>query len=214
MQAPKIEIVRGHFTLAVALSQKHLVTAMEGIVEELVVLKDSLVKMLESSEALKPMISSDLDQEKVNLSTLKNLYTKHGTSQDGQKFYVTFNKSRALKTLAEKFFKDAEDLFGTPSAKALCPSVFSNLTNCKSNLGAMDMQSAKMAIANLTSLTSLFRPLNTGETRNVLTNKCLKGFVSMTLKPSKAFLQVLSQHATPDIYALFTKMYNDAAPKS
>lgn len=135
------------------------------------------------------MIKSDLDSpDTMKSETLKDLHKSHGSSPESQQVYVMFNKIRALKNLGEKLFIDADAVFGQSSSKAMCPKVFESVTSCKQHLGAIEMQDAQRAIANLTSLTSLYRTLQPGETQNVLANKALRGFMNMNLKPSKTFL--------------------------
>ena len=208
--APKVEVVRTRFNESVELAESQIVSSMGVIVEEIVALNTSMKESITSSDSLKEMISNQFDEE-VEGTLLKNLYTQHGTSADGQRFYVMFNKTRALQSLAMKFFTDAESIFTPSAAKSMFPRAFQKLTQCKEDLGKVDMQMAQRAIANLTAMTSLFRGLQAGETRNVLANKALKGFGSMNLKPSKAFLNGLSQHATPDLYDQYLKLYTTTA---
>ena len=194
----------------IVLAEAYIQSSMEGIVEELEALCQAMKEILESSESLTPVTSSDLDQETVDLAILKNMYAKHGNTGDGAKFYVTFNKTRALRTLAEKFFKDAEAIFGNVNARAMCPHVFDAMKSCTGKVAALDMQTPERVIANLTSLTSLFRPLQPGETRNLLCNKSLTGFTSMKLRPALSFLGALAKHATPDLYQTYSKFYKNA----
>ena len=205
--APKVEIVRTRFSESVELAESQIVSSMGVIVEEIVALNASMKESISSSDSLKEVISDKFDEDTVEGIVLKNVHTQHGTSADGHRFYVMFNKCRALQTLAMKFFTDAESIFTPSAAKSMFPRAFQKLTQCKEDLGNVDMQTAQRAIANLTAMTSLFRGLQTGETRNVLANKALKGFSSMKLKPSKAFLKGLSQHATPDLYEQYLKLF-------
>ena len=209
LDASKIKIVQAKFTESVSLAESQTVACIEAMHEELVFLNRNMSDML-ASDILKHVVSSDLEEEIMDQDHAKKLYEENTTSPDATKFYVTFNKTRALKNLAEKFVKDAEDLFDQASSKATCPTAFKAVTVCKEGLGKLedDMASPRKAIANLTCLTSLFRPLQTGETRNLLANKALKGFIAMKFKPSKGFLRVLSQHATPDMMTTFLKVYN------
>ena len=202
LDASKIKIAQAKFTESVSLAESQAVACMEAMLEELVYLNRNMSDML-ASEILKHVVSSDLEEEIMDQNHAKNLYTENAASPDATKFYVTFNKTRALNNLAEKFVKGAEDLCDQASSKAMCPAAFKAVTVCKEGLGKLeDMQSPREAIANLTCLTSLFRPLQTGETRHLLTNKALKGFIAMKFKPSK------SQHATPDTVTTFLKVCN------
>ena len=184
---------------------------MEAIVSEIKGLNENMNTMLTSSVSIKNVTSSDLNAETVDTNLLKGLLSDCQSS-DGSKFYLTFNKTRALKNLSEKFFKEVAGLFDKASTKALFPCISSALTQCKESMSGLDVElgGARVAIANLTAVTSLFRPLSTGETRNLLANKALKGFMAMGLKPSKGFLCVLAKHATPDVNLAFMKMYNAA----
>ena len=167
LDAPKINLAKSKFDETMALAELSILSSMDGITEELVALNTVMLDLLESSESLKAVTSSDLDQEKVEGIVLKNLHAKHGSTQDGAKFYVTFNKTRALRGLAEKFFKDAEDIFGQSNAKSLCQKTFDSVNIYKGKVETLDLQKPERAIANLTCLTSLFRNLQTGETRNL-----------------------------------------------
>lgn len=207
LEAPKKNIVRSKFDATVKLAETKLVSSMTAVVEELIDMNRSMTNILESSDSLKPMVSTDLDVDSLDLDKYKKLYVEQGNSRDCQLLYISFNKARALRGLAEKFFKEAGDLFDSVGGKSICPTALSKVNSCKQSLQGMTTQAAEKAIANLTCLTSLFRTLQTGETRNLLVNKALKGFTNMKLKPSKAFLQVLSKHATPDLDNAFRKMY-------
>lgn len=207
LEVPKKTIIRAKFDATVKLAETKLVSSMTAVVEELVDMNKSMTNVLESSDSLKPIVSTDLDVDSLDLGKYKQFFLDHSNSHDCQVLYLSFNKGRALRGLAEKFFKEAGDLFDSVGGKSLCPTALSTVTSCKQSLQALNTQAAEKAIANLTCLTSLFRNLQAGETRNLLVNKALKGFTNMKLKPSKAFLQVLSQHATPDIDTAFRKMY-------
>lgn len=215
MEAPQIKIIQSKFTASVKMAESHTVLSMESIVEELSGLNSNMADMLSSADTIQRVTSSDLDQDTMDRKTLSNIYSTCATSQDATKFYVTFNKTKALKNLAEKFFKEAEDLFGKVHSKALCPDVFSSVKTCKESLAQLEcsMQPAQRAIANLTCLTSLYRPLQTGETRNLLANKCLKGCMQMRFKPAQVFFGALAQHATPDLFQSFQKQFNAEKPK-
>ena len=207
LSLPCGDLVRKRFKETVSLAENHITSSLQSVVDEIVTMNSSMDDVLKKGE-LNRMIQSDLDSpDKLKSETLKDLHKSHGSSPESQQFYVMFNKIRALKNLGEKLFADADAVFGQSSSKAMCPKVFESVTSCKQHLGAIEMQNAQRAIANLTSLTSLYRILQPGETRNVLANKALKGFMNMNLKPSKAFLQALSKHATPEIYREFVKTY-------
>lgn len=201
-----MDLVRKRFEQTVSLAQFHITSSLQSIVDEIVTMISSMDDVLKKGD-LNRIIKSDLDSESDTMKSefLRDLFKSHGSSPESQQFYVMFNKIRALKNLGEKILTDADAVFGQSSSKAMCPKVCESVTSCKQQLGAIEMQDAQRAIANLTSLTSLFRNLQPGETRNVLANKALKGFMSMNLKPSKSFLQALSKHATPELYQQFVK---------
>lgn len=215
VEAPQINIIQSKFTASVKMAESHTVLSMEAIVEELSGLNSSMADMITSSDSIQHVSSGDLDKDSVDKKKMSTLYSTYATSQDATKFYVTFNKTKALKNLAEKFFKEAEDLFSKVHSKTLCPDAFSSVSKCKESLAQLEcsMQPARRAIANLTCLTSLYRPLQTGETRNLLANKCLKGCMQMRLKPQQAFFSALAQHATPDLFQSFKNQFNAEKPK-
>ena len=136
------------------------------------------------------VVAPELNAADATVECLKQKYDAVGSAQESQKF------------LAE-----AEILFGKPSAKSLCPNVPEAIIDCKKQLGQTESQDARRAIANLTALTSLFRTLQPGETRNVLSNKVLKGFICESLKPSVGLLEALAKHATPQLYQEFISFY-------
>ena len=211
LSLPCGDLVRKRFEQTVSLAQNLIVSSLQSIVDEIVTMNSSMDDSLKKGELIR-MIKSDLDSESDTgrSESLKDLYKSHGSSTESSHFYVMFNKIRALKNLGEKILTDADAVFGQSSSKAMCPKVFESVASCMQQLGAIEMKDAQRAIANLTSLTSLYRTLQPGETRNLLANKALKGFISMKLQPSKAFLQALSKHATPELYQQFVKAYNSA----
>lgn len=153
------------------------------------------------------VVAPELNAADATVECLKQKYDAVGSAQESQKFYYMFNKTRALRKAVEKFLAEAEILFGKPSAKSLCPNVPEAIIDCKKQLGQTESQDARRAIANLTALTSLFRTLQPGETRNVLSNKVLKGFICESLKPSVGLLEALAKHATPQLYQEFISFY-------
>ena len=198
MSAPQVDLVLARFTQAVSLAEQQITECMVLIVEEIVTMTKNLEEHVKE-DGLKKVIASRFEEsDSIGLEELRGLFKSHGTSQEGQKVHIMFNKFRA---------GDADAVSVQSNAQAMRPNIFVKLNDCKENMGNFNVQNAQRAIANLTALTSLFHGLQAGETRNVLVNKVLKGFLGMKLKPFKDYCQAFSQHATPDIYQQFLKSY-------
>lgn len=201
MAASEIEMIKTKFIDLVELAQQKLISCFTLIVKDLESSARDLLERCSGSELL-DVVSQELDNGEVTDEKMSSMFKQIVSLKVSQEYYVAYNKRRAVQGVSEKFFTEVKTCAGNAPAD-LCPLISSNVDQCFAQVKSVDMKQQCLAMANLTAITALARPLKPGETRNVLTNKVLKGMSSMSLVPSKGLWPALEKSATPQIFAQF-----------
>lgn len=208
VEGSTVGIIKENIVKVIEHAEGKLISCFTLIRGDMEALATDLAERLQNTE-LSNVVDSKLEEEEVTEELAQSLFDNVVSGKAGQEYYIAFNKWRALRNLADKILSEAQTTLGNGPSD-FCPRSTAAVKDCLSSIRSIDMSQASVAIANLTAVTSIKRPLQPGETRNVLTNKCLKGFASMNLKPSKGLWHALEKSATQAIFTQFKQSIQGA----